>query len=136
MSICTECGNRVPDAAKFCSECGFEVASAEAPAPAAAREAAPPAPSAETIPPLPPELREKFMSVRSELEGERREVVVLFADLEGYTSMSEQLDPEEVTILINRLLRELAAAVYQYEGYVDKFIGDSVMALFGAPLAH
>jgi adenylate cyclase len=61
---------------------------------------------------------------------------VLFADLKGYTAMSEGLDPEEVTILMNRLLRELAAAVYEYEGYVDKFIGDAVMALFGAPLAH
>ncbi|HET6616571.1 MAG TPA: adenylate/guanylate cyclase domain-containing protein, partial [Gemmatimonadota bacterium] len=136
MGFCIECGNRLPDVAKFCPECGTKVTVAEAPAPAAAPEAPPEAPPAETAPPLPPELREKFVSVRSELQGERREVVVLFADLKGYTSMSEGLDPEEVTILMNRLLRELAAAVYEYEGYVDKFIGDAVMALFGAPLAH
>ncbi|HKY59569.1 MAG TPA: adenylate/guanylate cyclase domain-containing protein, partial [Gemmatimonadota bacterium] len=130
MSFCTECGSRLPDAAKFCPECGTKAAVAAPP---------PPEPEPEptvSVPPLPAELREKFDSVRSELQGERREVVVLFADLKGYTSMSEALDPEEVTILMNRLLRELAAAVYEYEGYVDKFIGDAVMALFGAPLAH
>lgn len=126
MSFCVECGNRLPDVAKFCPECGTKVA-----APAA--EAAPPA---EAPLPLPPELRQKFDAVRSELQGERREVVVLFADLKGYTSMSEKLDAEEVTFLMNRLLRDLAGAVYEYEGYVDKFIGDAVMALFGAPLAH
>jgi class 3 adenylate cyclase/tetratricopeptide (TPR) repeat protein len=140
VSFCIECGNRLPDVAKFCPECGTKVAPADAapvaqgaePVPAPAAPVAP----AESVPPLPPELREKFDSVRSELRGERREVVVLFADLKGYTSMSERLDPEEVTILMNRLLRELAGAVYEYEGYVDKFIGDAVMALFGAPLAH
>jgi class 3 adenylate cyclase/tetratricopeptide (TPR) repeat protein len=62
--------------------------------------------------------------------------VVLFADLKGYTALSEKLDPEEVTLLMNALLQRLAGAVYDYEGYVDKFIGDAVMALFGAPLAH
>ena len=130
MSFCTECGASLPEAAKFCPECGTKAAAPAAP---------PPEPTPEptvAVPPLPAELRQKFDSVRSELQGERREVVVLFADLKGYTSMSEGLDPEEVTILMNRLLRELAAAVYEYEGYVDKFIGDAVMALFGAPLAH
>ncbi|HKY60466.1 MAG TPA: adenylate/guanylate cyclase domain-containing protein, partial [Gemmatimonadota bacterium] len=72
----------------------------------------------------------------AQLRGDRREVVVLFADLKGYTALSEKLDPEDVTLLMNMLLQRLAGAVYDYEGYVDKFIGDSVMALFGAPLAH
>jgi class 3 adenylate cyclase/tetratricopeptide (TPR) repeat protein len=130
VSFCTECGARLPEAAKFCPECGTKAAIATPPPPVAEPE------PTVAVPPLPAELREKFDSVRSELQGERREVVVLFADLKGYTSMSEGLDPEEVTILMNRLLRELAAAVYEYEGYVDKFIGDAVMALFGAPLAH
>ncbi|HUF89350.1 MAG TPA: zinc ribbon domain-containing protein, partial [Gemmatimonadota bacterium] len=77
-AFCIECGNRLPDEAKFCSECGTKVVAVPAPQ-------APPEP-AEAFPPLPPELREKFDSVRSELRGERREVVVLFADLKGYTS--------------------------------------------------
>lgn len=98
-----------------------------------------PALSAPPLPPepeAPPALRAKFEKVKSELQGERREVVVLFADLSGFTALSEKMDPEVVTILMNRLLQDLAAAVYEYEGYVDKFIGDAVMALFGAPLAH
>ena len=93
-------------------------------------------PAAPPDPAIPPGLREKFESVKSELQGDRREVVVLFADLSGFTAMSEKMDPEEVTLLMNRLLQSLADAVYAHEGYVDKFIGDAVMALFGAPLAH
>nr|MBA3584568.1 tetratricopeptide repeat protein [Gemmatimonadota bacterium] len=84
----------------------------------------------------PPELRSKIEAARAQLSGDRREVAVLFADLKGFTAMSERLDPEEVTLLMNVLLQALAGAVYDYEGYVDKFIGDAIMALFGAPLAH
>jgi adenylate cyclase len=62
--------------------------------------------------------------------------VVLFADLKGFTSMSELLDPEEVSLIMQRLLGELSDSVHRYEGYVDKYIGDAIMALFGAPLAH
>ncbi|MGH7543844.1 MAG: adenylate/guanylate cyclase domain-containing protein [Gemmatimonadota bacterium] len=129
MSFCVECGSRLPGAAKFCPECGTAV---HAPAP----EAPPEPPAAGAEPALPPGLRAKFEAARSQLRGDRREVVVLFADLKGYTSLSERMDPEEVTLLVNPLLQRLAGAVYEYEGYVDKFIGDAVMALFGAPLAH
>jgi class 3 adenylate cyclase/tetratricopeptide (TPR) repeat protein len=127
--FCTECGAPLPSEAKFCPQCGTRAAGPAAPA-------APPAPAPLPLPELPPGLKEKFDSVRGELQGDRREVVVLFADVSGYTAMSETMDPEEVTILMNRLLQSLAEAVYLYEGYVDKFIGDAVMALFGAPLAH
>ena len=63
-------------------------------------------------------------------------MVVLFADLKGFTSMSEQMDPEDVSLIMQRLLGDLADAVHRYEGYVDKYIGDAIMALFGAPIAH
>ncbi len=129
VSFCTECGARLPERAKFCPECGSRIHIPEtAEAPAAPPDAA--------HPELPPGLRAKFEAARSQLRGDRREVVVLFADLKGYTALSERLDPEEVTLLVNPLLQRLAGAVYDYEGYVDKFIGDAVMALFGAPLAH
>jgi class 3 adenylate cyclase/tetratricopeptide (TPR) repeat protein len=85
---------------------------------------------------LPPGLRSKIEAARAELSGDRREVAVLFADLKGFTAMSERLDPEDVTLLMNVLLQSLAGSVYDYEGYVDKFMGDAIMALFGAPLAH
>src|SRR5258706_4194434 len=70
------------------------------------------------------------------LESERKNVTVLFADIAGFTAMSEKLDPEDVTNLMNGCLRMLADVVVRYEGYVDKFIGDCVMAIFGAPIAH
>ena len=129
MSFCIECGAGLPEAAKFCPECGTRV---PLQAESALPEAAGVAPPIE----LPPGLRAKFEAARTQLRGDRREVVVLFADLKGYTALSERLDPEEVTLLMNTLLQRLAGAVYDYEGYVDKFIGDAVMALFGAPLAH
>jgi len=69
-------------------------------------------------------------------ESERRKVTVLFADICGFTPLSESLDPEEVTNLVNACLSRLAEVVVKYEGYVDKFIGDCVMALFGAPHSH
>ncbi|HUP00905.1 MAG TPA: adenylate/guanylate cyclase domain-containing protein [Gemmatimonadota bacterium] len=127
--ICTGCGQPLPPTAKFCPECG-----ARAPLPRTGMEAE--VAAAPAGPTLSPGLRSKIEAARAELSGDRREVAVLFADLKGFTAMSERLDPEEVTLLINRLLQSLAGAVYDYEGYVDKFIGDAIMALFGAPLAH
>ncbi|MEG3640295.1 adenylate/guanylate cyclase domain-containing protein [Magnetococcus sp. PR-3] len=70
------------------------------------------------------------------MESERKHVTVLFADISGFTAMSEKLDPEEVTQIMNGCLKMLADVVTHYEGYVDKFIGDCIMALFGAPITH
>ena len=67
---------------------------------------------------------------------ERRQVTVLFADLSGYTAVAERIDPETVKALVDRALMRLGAEVERYGGTVDKYIGDNVMALFGAPLAH
>ena len=125
-----ECGAALPEAAKFCPECGTKAVPPGTPPP-------PPADAGQLLlPEIPPELRSKFEAAQKELRGDRREVVVLFADLKGFTSMSEQLDPEEVSLIMQRLLGELSDAVHRYEGYVDKYIGDAIMALFGAPIAH
>ena len=137
-AYCAACGEVLTAGARFCRQCGTKVEqglgeSPDLPGLDAPALGAPPSPQE---PEIPPALREKFESVKSELQGDRREVVVLFADLSGFTAMSEKMDPEDVTILMNRLLQSLADAVYAHEGYVDKFIGDAVMALFGAPLAH
>ncbi len=72
----------------------------------------------------------------SSLEGERKLVTVMFADLSGFTALSEALDPEQVRGIVNRCFDELVPIVERYGGTVDKFIGDEIMALFGAPLAH
>ncbi|MBI2760460.1 MAG: AAA family ATPase [Chloroflexi bacterium] len=69
-------------------------------------------------------------------EAERRLVTVMFADMSGSTAMSEKLDPEEVQELMNNFFQALAGCVHRYGGTVDKFLGDGIMALFGAPFAH
>ena len=69
-------------------------------------------------------------------ESDRRPVTVLFADLVGFTALSEGLDPEEVRAIQADLFREMAASIERYEGFVEKFVGDAVMAVFGAPRAH
>ena len=83
---------------------------------------------------IPKQLAEKIRT-SGHVEGERRQVTVIFADVSGFTSLSEKLDPEDVASLMNDCLKELVDAVYQYEGMVDKFIGDCIMAVFGAPIA-
>ena len=83
---------------------------------------------------IPKQLADKMRS-SGQISGERRQVTVLFADISGFTSMSERLDPEDVHALVNDCLKELVQAVYLYEGMVDKFVGDCVMAVFGAPIA-
>ncbi|MBF0626476.1 MAG: AAA family ATPase, partial [Magnetococcales bacterium] len=70
------------------------------------------------------------------MESERKNVTVLFADISGFTAMSEKMDPEAVTEVMNGCLKMLADIVLRYEGHVDKFIGDCIMAIFGAPITH
>ncbi len=71
-----------------------------------------------------------------EKEGERKYVTVLFSDLSGFTSLSEKLDPEEVREIMSRVFGEVAQIVANYEGFIEKYIGDAIMALFGAPMTH
>jgi len=72
----------------------------------------------------------------SALRGERKQVTVMFADISGFTAMSEKMDPEEVRSLINACFERLGTVIDRYGGHIDKFIGDEIMALFGAPIAH
>ncbi len=83
---------------------------------------------------IPRQLADKIRAT-GHIQGERRQVTVVFADVSGFTALSETLDPEEVVSFMNECLKELADAVYQYEGMVDSIIGDCVMAVFGAPIA-
>ncbi len=109
---CLNCGTENPPEAKFCIECGTALAGAPAPARPA------PAPTAEALP------------------EERRKATVLFADLSGYTAVAERIDPERVKSMVDRALRRLGEEVTSYGGTVDKYIGDNVMAVFGAPVTH
>ena len=101
--------------------------------------ASPPAPAATPAPasaPLgytPPYLAEKILTSRSALEGERKQVTVLFADLKGSMELLAERDPEEARQLLDPVLERMMAAVHRYEGTVNQVMGDGIMALFGAP---
>src|SRR5881397_2185507 len=84
----------------------------------------------------PPYLAEKIFTSRSALEGERKQVTVLFADLRGSMELLADRDPEEARQLLDPVLERMMAAVHRYEGTVNQVMGDGIMALFGAPLAH
>ena len=106
-------------------------------APAAATpsvEAEPSAPAPHTY--TPSYLAEKILTSRSALEGERKQVTVLFADLKGSMELLAERDPEEARQLLDPVLERMMAAVHRYEGTVNQVMGDGIMALFGAPLAH
>ena len=81
-------------------------------------------------------LAEKILTSRSALEGERKQVTVLFADLKGFMELLADRDPEEARQLLDPVLERLMAAVHRYEGTVNQVMGDGIMALFGAPIAH
>src|SRR5712664_1439031 len=104
------------------------------------------APPIVTAPPVPPArppltytpayLAEKILTSRMALEGERKQITVLFADLKGSTELIEGLDPEEARKLLDPALHVMMDAVHRYEGTVNQVLGDGIMALFGAPVAH
>jgi class 3 adenylate cyclase len=81
-------------------------------------------------------LAEKILAAKHALEGERKQVTVLFADLKGSTELIEGLDPEEARQLLDPALHVMMDAVHRYEGTVNQVLGDGIMALFGAPVAH
>jgi len=120
---CSNCQTELPAEARFCLNCGQPVSAAPTAAPAS------PAPTT-----TPPEVGS--VATTTHLAGERRVVTVMFADISGFTALSETMDPEQVRGLMNNCFDQLVPVVERYEGVVDKFIGDEIMALFGAPLAH
>ena len=98
--------------------------------------ASPPAAGATPLDYTPSYLAEKILTSRSALEGERKQVTVLFADVKGSMELLADRDPEEARQLLDPVLERMMAAVHRYEGTVNQIMGDGIMALFGAPLAH
>src|SRR3989449_259913 len=123
---CTKCRSELPAGAKFCLECGEPVASQ------ATAEARFTSPEAYT----PKHLAEKILTSKSALEGERKQVTALFAALKGSMELLADRDPEEARKLLDPVLERMMEAVHRYEGTVNQVMGDGIMALFGAPLAH
>jgi class 3 adenylate cyclase len=123
---CAGCGASHPRGQKFCGECGAHLA---------APDGAPPRqPSPESY--TPHHLAEKILTSRAALEGERKQVTVLFADLKGSLELLADRDPEEARKLLDPVIERMMEAVHCYEGTVNQVMGDGIMALFGAPLAH
>jgi class 3 adenylate cyclase/tetratricopeptide (TPR) repeat protein len=149
---CPSCGTENPPAAKFCIECGTGLgaggAGVVAPPPGTAPQPpAPPGVAAQAAHPAQPEalFGGQLPGVAAPAWGspgagalpeERRKATVLFADLFGYTAIAERMDPEAVKSIVDRALRRLGQEVVRYGGSVDKYIGDNVMAVFGAPVSH
>jgi class 3 adenylate cyclase/tetratricopeptide (TPR) repeat protein len=107
LFTCAKCGNEFQSDDRFCGKCGQKVVA---------------------------EAKEETTQLAT--EGERKHVTVLFSDLTGYTAMSEKLDPEEVKEITGRIFAEVSKIIAKYDGFVEKYAGDAVMALFGVPGAH
>lgn len=125
--ICPSCGHPYQADSIFCDECGHTLTKLKE------------APSVDYSEPqsyTPKHLADKILTTRSSIEGERKLVTVFFADVANYTSVSEKLDPEEVHQIMDGAFKILMDEIHKYEGTINQFTGDGVMALFGAPVAH
>jgi class 3 adenylate cyclase/tetratricopeptide (TPR) repeat protein len=129
---CGGCGAELPAGAKFCNQCGAAAGAATtspATAPPPARERSP-------LDYTPKHLAERILQSKSALEGERKQVTVLFADVKGSMELAEQVDAEAWHAILDRFFQILSDGVHRFEGTVNQYTGDGIMALFGAPIAH
>jgi class 3 adenylate cyclase/tetratricopeptide (TPR) repeat protein len=119
---CPHCGQRISATSKFCSACGAAVV----------------ARLAMSFPEIstPKHLAEKILRSKAALEGERKHVTVLFADMKGSLELLADRDPEDARSILDPVLHRMMDAVHRYEGTVNQVMGDGIMALFGAPVAH
>jgi class 3 adenylate cyclase/tetratricopeptide (TPR) repeat protein len=125
--ICPNCNSPNPPKFKFCGECGCNLSKTDESPTIDYKE-----PQSYT----PKHLADKILTTRSSIEGERKLVTVFFADVANYTSMAEKLDAEEVHQIMDGCFKILMDEIHRYEGTINQFTGDGVMALFGAPVAH
>ncbi|MBI3626347.1 MAG: zinc ribbon domain-containing protein, partial [Candidatus Rokubacteria bacterium] len=124
---CPSCGQGAPLGARFCDGCGAALASIPSPGTRGAR-----APVSYT----PHHLAERILTEGRALRGERKEVTVFFVDVQGSTELAGTLDPEEFHRVMDGAFQLMLDAVHRWEGTVNQFTGDGIMALFGAPIAH
>src|SRR5438876_567202 len=129
---CQACGGENPEGMKFCGHCGA-AAAAQTPD----RREASSADVAEALRSfVSGPVADRLIESGGMISEERRLVTALFADVSGFTSLAERLDPEELSEVIDPVVAALSSIVAHYEGYVEKFAGDALLALFGAPIAH
>ena len=125
--ICLKCGHKLRLGSKFCDECGYDLRQTKV---------TPHVNYSEPESYTPRHLADKILTTRSSIEGERKLVTVLFADVANYTLISEKLDPEEIHKIMDGCFKILMDEIHKFEGTINQFTGDGVMALFGAPIAH
>lgn len=126
-AACASCGHTNVAGSRFCNACGASLTGEREPVDARFASA-----SAYT----PKHLADRILTSRSALEGERKHVTVLFADMKGSMELLAERDPEEARKLLDPVLDRMMEAVHRYEGVVNQVMGDGIMVLFGAPLAH
>src|SRR5262245_1505324 len=124
-TVCAACGTPNPPGNKFCHNCGGPLTPGPSPAPSV---------SPETY--TPRHLAEKILTSREALAGERKQITVLFADIKSSMELLADRDPEDARKVLDPVLERMMEAVHRYEGTVNQVMGDGIMALFGAPLAH
>ncbi|MEE8557138.1 MAG: AAA family ATPase, partial [Myxococcota bacterium] len=124
-SRCASCGTELAPSAKFCFECAHPVGAGTGAAPGRDRRAY-----------TPKHLADRILQSKSALEGERKQVTVLFCDIQGSMDLQEGIDAEEWHRIMDRFFGILADGVHRFEGTVNQYLGDGIMALFGAPIAH
>src|SRR5580704_3274817 len=139
---CTQCGASVRPGARFCVGCGQPLETSAALPPETAPNPQPRAmqtvdlAATAQVFQVPSHLAEKIRTERPAKEGERRQVTVLFGDIAGFTAMTEKLDPEDVHEIVRRGFELITTEIYRFEGSINQYGGDGLMALFGAPIAH
>ncbi len=124
-AACPNCRAAIEPGSKFCDSCGTALMTSPIPHRFSSPEAY-----------TPPHLAERILSSKSALEGERKQVTVMFADLKSSLELLADRDPEEARRLLDPVLERMIDAVHRYEGTVNQVMGDGIMALFGAPIAH
>jgi hypothetical protein len=132
LKVCHQCGSENLPKDKFCGECGHNLTLPSEPS---SRDLAFDEKLAKIRGYLPKGLTEKILAQRGKIEGERKQVTVIFCDMAGFTALSERLGPEEAYSIMDQVYEILIHKVHDYEGTVNEMTGDGIMALFGAPIA-
>jgi class 3 adenylate cyclase/tetratricopeptide (TPR) repeat protein len=130
--VCPHCNSSNPPQFKFCGECGHDLTIPSKPI---LKELSFEEKLAKIQRYLPKDLTQKILAQRDKIEGERKQVTVMFCDMEGFTSLTEKLGSEETYSLMDQVYEILIHKVHDYEGTVNELTGDGIMALFGAPIA-
>ncbi|RLC71273.1 MAG: hypothetical protein DRI52_05465 [Chloroflexi bacterium] len=131
QKVCPECGTQLPPDALFCMRCGAKLSDQ----PPAKQEI----PKLEDIKDklyIPAPLAERMRAAAEEIQGENRLVTALFADISGFTELSNRYPPERIVEVVNDCFKVIVDTILRYEGSINRFIGDNVLAFFGAPITH